>query len=73
MTHMNKDGVPQFPTLAEVDKASREQLARWDWFLVSTSTDPAQATAERTILSRIAQRFESLGGMPPELSKKVGF
>ena len=56
-----------FPTLEEVKKADKEQLARWYRFL------PSGETAEdQKIMKRIAERFEKLGGMTPELSKKIG-
>ena len=56
-----------FPTLEEVEKADKEQLARWYRFLPSGET-----TAEQKIMKRIAERFEKLGGMTPELSKRIG-
>jgi len=55
-----------FPTLEEVEKADKEQLARWYRFL------PSGETAEQKIMKRIAERFEKLGGMTAELSKKIG-
>jgi hypothetical protein len=59
--------VKGFPTLEEVEKADKEQLARWYRFLPSGET-----TAEQKIMKRIAERFEKLGGMTAELSKKIG-
>ena len=56
-----------FPTLEEVEKADREQLARWYRFLPSGET-----ASEQKIMKRIAERFEKLGGMTAELSKKIG-
>jgi hypothetical protein len=56
-----------FPTLQEVEKADKEQLARWYRFLPSGET-----AADQKIMKRIAKRFEKLGGMTTELSKKIG-
>lgn len=59
-------GQPDFPTLQQVDKADKEQLARWYRFLLGTTDE------ERKTLRRISQRLHDLGGMTPELSKKIG-
>jgi hypothetical protein len=56
-----------FPTLDEVEKADKGQLARWYRFLPSGETD-----VDRKIMTRIAKRFDKLGGMTPELSRKIG-
>ena len=56
-----------FPTIEEVEKADKEQLARWYRFLPSGET-----TADHKIMKRIADRFDQLGGMTAELSKKIG-
>jgi hypothetical protein len=56
-----------FPTVEEVETANKEQLARWYRFL--PSGEPA---SEQKIMTRIAERFEKLGGMTPQLSKKIG-
>lgn len=56
-----------FPTEAQVEKADREQLARWYRFLPAGET-PAQ----RKLMDRIAERFKKSGGMTPELSAKIG-
>jgi len=56
---------PDFPTMEQVEKADREQLARSYRFLPSGDT-PEQ----RKIQHRLAQK---MGGMTPELSKKIGF
>ena len=55
------------PTLQEVEKADKEQLARWYRFLPSGET-----AADHKIMKRSAERFDKLGGMTPELSKKIG-
>jgi hypothetical protein len=56
-----------FPTIEEVERADKEQLARWYRFLPS-----GESEADRKILNRIAERFEKLGGMTAELSTKIG-
>jgi hypothetical protein len=56
-----------FPTIEEVEKADKEQLARWYRFLPSGET-----AADQKIMRRIAERFEELGDMPAVLSKKIG-
>jgi len=56
-----------FPTIEEVENADKEQLARWYRFLPSGETE-----ADQKIMKRIAERFDKLGGMTPELSKKIG-
>jgi hypothetical protein len=59
---------PDFPTLQEVEKADREHLGRWFSFL------PAGDTPEqKKVMERINQRFKKLGGMTPELEKKIGY
>ncbi len=59
---------PDFPTLQDVEKANREQLARWYRFLPSGETPEQQE-----IMDKIAKRFKEQGGMTPDLSKKIGF
>jgi hypothetical protein len=56
-----------FPTLEDVEKADKEQLARWYRFLPS-----GESAADKKIMKRIAKRFERLGGMTTALSKKIG-
>jgi len=56
-----------FPTIEEVERADKEQLARWYRFLPSGDT-----AADEKIMKRIGERFEKLGGMTAELSKKIG-
>jgi len=45
-----------FPTIGEVERAGKEQLARWHRFLPSGETE-----ADQKIMKRIAQRFQKLG------------
>jgi hypothetical protein len=59
--------VKGFPTIKEVEKADKKQLARWYRFLPSGET-----AADQEIMKRIAERFDKLGGMTPELSKRIG-
>jgi hypothetical protein len=59
---------PDFPTMKQVEEASREQLARWYRFLPSGDT-----AEQQKIQDRIGERFKELGGMTPELSKHMGF
>jgi hypothetical protein len=59
--------VKGFPTIREVERANKEQLARWYRFLPSGET-----AADQKIMKRIAERFEKLGGMTTELSKRIG-
>ena len=57
----------QFPTLDQVAKASREDLARWYRFLLATTSE------EQRVLDEIAKRFRQQGGMTPELSRRIGY
>jgi hypothetical protein len=59
--------VKGFTTIEGVEEADKEQLARWYHFLPSGET-----AADQKIMRRIAERFEKLGGMTAELSKKIG-
>jgi hypothetical protein len=54
--------------MEEVEKADKEQLAKWFRFLPSGNTKEQQRVQDR-----IGERFKQLGGMTPELSRKVGF
>jgi hypothetical protein len=56
-----------FPTIEEVERVDKEQLARWYRFLPSGET-----AADQKIMKPIAERFEKLDGMTAELSKKIG-
>ena len=59
---------PDFPTMEQVEKADREQLARWYRFLA-----PGDTPEQRKIQHRLAERFQKMGGMTPELRKTIGF
>jgi hypothetical protein len=58
---------PDFPTVKEVQSATKEQLARWFRFLPSGDT-----TEQQKVMALIQKRFKELGGMTPALSKKIG-
>lgn len=55
-----------FPTQDEIDKASHEQLARWYRFLL------AETEAQQRIMDKVSAKFKKLGGMTPEISKRIG-
>jgi hypothetical protein len=56
----------EFPTSEQVDKATNEQLARWYRFLMP------ETDAQQRIVDKVSARFHKLGGMTPELSRKIG-
>ncbi len=58
----------KYPTIDEVNKADRVQLAKWTRFLPSPETHD-----EIEIINRIGERFKQLGGMTPIISKKIGW
>lgn len=57
----------QFPTVAEVETADAEQLARWYRFLL-----PADAEQEK-VLQKVSAKLKEKGGMTPALSRKIGY
>ena len=59
---------PDFPIMEQVEKADREQLAKWYRFL--PAGDPPE---QKKIRNRLAERFQKMGGMTAELSRKIGF
>lgn len=59
---------PDFPTMEQVEKASKIQLARWYRFLAS-----GQTKQQQKIMDRIAERFTAMGGMTAALSDAIGF
>lgn len=72
----------KYPTLQQVEKATRTQLARWFRFLPSPGTSSigqsaeefrSDTDAETTIMGRILARFEESGGMTPGISKAIGW
>ncbi len=69
-----------YPSMEEVNEASHQQLATWHRFLLSpgeshTPLDDFKLliAAETEILTRIEERFYSMGGMSPQLSKQIGW
>jgi hypothetical protein len=56
----------EFPTMDQVMKASHEDLARWYRFLLANDKE------QQAVLDKIADRFKKLGGMTPEISKRIG-
>jgi len=60
------DNRVDFPTSEQVEKATRDDLARWYRFLLPNGKE------QQAILDKIADRFKKLGGMTPELSKRIG-
>jgi len=50
----------------QVMKASHEDLARWYRFLLANDKE------QQAVLDKIADRFKKLGGMTPEISKRIG-
>jgi hypothetical protein len=59
---------PDFPTIDRVEKASREDLAKWFRFLPVGDT-PEQ----KKVMKRIEERFKEKGGMTPAISSKIGY
>jgi hypothetical protein len=57
-----------YPTMEQVEKATREQIARWHCFLA-----PPGSGRERDIADRIADRLLNMGGLTPGLTEKIGF
>lgn len=72
----------KYPTLKEVNRASREEICRWWRFLPSPGTDHVNENREEfnknlieevEIQKAISQRFKELGGFKSEISKKIGW
>lgn len=58
----------EYPTMEEVERADREQLAKWVRFLPSPDDEP-----KRAILNEVLRRFQLAGGWSSDISKKVGW
>jgi hypothetical protein len=54
--------------MERVEKADSEQLARWYRFLQA-----GYMPEQQKIRKRLAERFQKMGGMTAELSRKIGF
>ena len=69
-----------YPTLGEVEKANRIQLARWYRFMDSPGMSAIKGDdfeivmmKEKEILDRIIVRFTEMGGFSPDISKHIGW
>lgn len=71
-----------YPTLEQVNEASRTQLCSWWRFLPSpgmwaVGKGPAifdKALVEEVkVMDRIAERMKEVGGFTPEISKLIGW
>ena len=70
-----------YPNDTQVEEADRMQLARWVRFLPSPGINALESHGdfqlamdiESKIMHKICQRFESMGGMSPEISKWIGW
>ncbi len=71
-----------YPTIEEVDSASRYQICKWWRFLPSPGSGSINKSraefdialvSEAIIMNRIAERFKELGGFTPEISKSMGW
>jgi hypothetical protein len=58
----------QFPTAQDVAKADHVTVARWYRFLPSPRN-----TEEAEVMDLLIARLADLGGMTPEVSKKIGW
>jgi len=70
----------KYPTIEEVNRANKIQLAKWVRFLPSPGSsaigkDNFEETMdkENEILTLIMKLFEEQGGMNPNLSKTIGW
>jgi len=71
----------KYPTIEEVKKANRANLARWYRFLLSPGqsaineereTFQKVMDKEAIVMSLITDRFNAMGGFTPEISKQIG-
>ena len=70
----------KYPTMQEVEEASRYRLCVWTRFLPSPGTSHIgqpdfQSVLDREvpINKRICERLKELGGFTPEMSKDIGW
>ena len=54
----------EFPTKGQIEKASREELARWYRFLLP------ETDAQQKIMDEVSARFKSMGGMTPRFPRR---
>jgi hypothetical protein len=64
---VSDDRAEHFPTIAEVQKADVEQLARWYRFLLPKGAE------QRKVMEKISAALKAKGGMTPALSRKIGY
>jgi hypothetical protein len=57
----------EYPTIAEVVKADREQICRW-W----SSLETPQTPMDERVMNLIFKKFHVLGGCVPEITARVG-
>ena len=57
-----------YPTIEEVKNADRVQICRWYRFL------PSPINVDQIIiLNHIVERFKTMGGFTPQISKMIGW
>ena len=57
-----------YPTIQEVNKASRLEICRW-WRFLPSPNNKLQAEVNK----RVAERFHEMGGFTTEISKQIGW
>jgi len=71
-----------YPTIEDVNSASRYMICYWNRFLPSPGTSALKKSYEEfgvvleqevVIMKRICERFKELGGFTPEISKQIGW
>lgn len=75
-----KEKSMRYPTLNEVELASRVQLCKWHRFLPAPGESAVgnkdfKGTLDREIevMNRIEERFDEAGGFTPAISKQIGW
>jgi hypothetical protein len=56
-----------YPTIADVVKADHEQICRW-W----KSLESPETPQEERVMDLIFKKLQALGGLTPEISRKIG-
>lgn len=69
----------KYPTIEEIEKADRITISRWYRNLpfpganhLGKDNFDVVCLHEAKLMERINERFESMGGMTPEISKIIG-
>ena len=57
-----------YPTLQQVETATRLQICKWMRFLKVTGNPK-----EQEVMLRLCERCQELGGFTPEISKQIGW